>query len=199
MPSPDQFKIWKNKAIFLPYKWLLLREHLPAEGSFFSPDCLKHSVSACCSLAEVHCKTSLLLFAPGLKHSTELFKTTSSSKHSLSQRTEDFRLYKQNLSVQVPARWEERQTTSFFLTPPTQRLVLFLFALIFTLLTQTLMLQKCKTAPVIKMLSGHIDWIAQVFISPSISALSLPSTSFFPEGGEDMVECAAFKLQIPVN
>lgn len=144
-------------------------------------------------------KSSFLLFASGLKHSTELFKTTSSSKHSLSQRTKVFRLYKQNLSVQVPARWEERQTTSFFLTPPTQRLVLFLFALIFTLLTQTLMLQKCKTALGIKMLSGHINWIAQVFISPSISGLSLPSKSFFPEGGNDVVECAAFKLPIPVN
>lgn len=170
MPSPDEFKIRTNKLKQFSYPtWLLLREHLPAEGSIFSLHCLKCSISICCSLAEVHCKTSFLLFAPKLKYSTELFKTTSSRKHSLSQRTKDFRLYKQNLSVQVPARWEERQTTSFFLTPPTQRLVLFLFALIFTLLTQTLMLQKCKTAPGIKMLSGHINWIAQVFISPSIS------------------------------
>lgn len=47
--------------------------------------------------------------------------------------------------------------TSFFLILSTQRLVVFLFALIFTLLTQTLMLQKCKTVLGIKMLSGHIN------------------------------------------
>lgn len=182
-PCPDQLKIWTNKLkqfSYLTYDFSLEREQLPAGGSIFSVHCLKSSVSMCCHFAQVHCKSSFLISAPQLKQNTELFRNKVSSKYSLSQRNKDFRLYEQIfLNKCQQGEREKRQTTSFFLILPTQRLVMFLFALIFTLLTQTLMLQKCKTAMGIKMLSGHINWIAQwVFSSPSISGLSLPLTSF---------------------
>lgn len=46
--------------------------------------------------------------------------------------------------------------TSCVLTLPTQRLAVFLFLLISTLLAQTPILQKCKTVLGITLLSGHI-------------------------------------------
>ena len=96
MPSPDQLKIWTNKLkqfSYLTYDFSLERGQLPAGGSIFSLHCLKSSISMCCYFAQVHCKSSFLLFAPQLKHNTELFRSMVSSKYSLSQRAKDFRLY----------------------------------------------------------------------------------------------------------
>lgn len=117
---------------------------------------------------------------------------------SLSQRTKDFRLYKQ-IFFCTSASKVRGEANDFVHTWHLPHRDWSCFYLHSSLLTQTLMLQNVKQHQGIKMLSGHINWIAQVFISPSISGLPLPSTSFCPEGSKDVVECAAFKLQIPDN